>query len=324
MNCQRAMVFYHMTAHFSALTNPDSADGAELPFSTAVGDTAPMRLLLPLTVLLLLAACSSLLTPTPVDPATVPPPTTSPGADTPSPAPSPAPTAVPAPTLAPAGVWQPLFPGAEIMTTVDGLTAVRHLPTAVDYDHLFEPDPSQGKGVGGWLASDAQALAAINCGFYLQDGDAYQHIGLLMTNGEGPTRLRSRWGGVLIVRDGDAFVVRNPQRLLAPATLGLQGWPMLVESGDVIPALDGDDSDRRTAVGVDGQGRVVWVVDAHGATLAGFARRLSQSDLGLIDAVNLDGGSSTGLRWRWTPVSPLNGPESLPIPCAILLGPVKP
>ncbi len=276
-----------------------------------------MRFFICLALLFLAAACTPPQGATPAEPATAPPSTALPA----SPTPAPAPTAVPAPTQAPAGVWQPLFAGAEVLTTSDGLTAVRHLPTTVSYDHRFEPDPDQGRGVGGWLADHERALAAINCGFYLQDGNAYQHIGLLMTNGAGPANLRRRWGGVLIVRDGDAFVARSPQRLLAPATLGLQGWPMLVEAGGVIPGLDGGDNDRRTAVGVDGQGRVVWVVDARGETLAGFARRLLQGDLGLVDAVNLDGGSSTGLRWRWTPASPANGLESLPVPCAILLGP---
>lgn len=274
-----------------------------------------MRFFFTLAALILLAACTppSAITPAAPDTATPVPET-----------PPPAPTAIPAPTLAPNGVWQTLFPGAEALTTTDGLSAIRHLPTAVRFDHRFEPDPGKSRAVGGWLSTDGQALAAINCGFYLQDGANYQHIGLLMTNGDGPARLRSRWGGVAIVRDGAGFVAPNPQRLLAPASLGLQGWPMLVESGRAIAGLDDNDIDRRTAVGVDGQGRVLWVADAAGTTLADFARRLLQPDLGLVDAVNLDGGSSTGLRWRWTPVSAPIGPESLPVPCAILLGPAQP
>lgn len=283
-----------------------------------------MRLLLSLAVLFLAAAFIPAPAIVPTDTAAPLPLTASPSAETPAPSPSLAPTPVPAPTLAPAGFWQPLFPGAEVLTTGDGLTAIRHLAAGVRYSHRFEPDPGQGRGVGGWLSADGQARAAINCGFYLQEDAGYRHIGLLMTNGEGPTRLRSRWGGVLIVRDGAAFVVRNPQRLLAPATLGLQGWPMLVEARAVIPGLNDEDNDRRTAAGVDGQGRVVWVADARGRTLADFAHRLLRPDLGLVDAVNLDGGSSTGLRWRWTPVSPANGPESLPVPCALLLTPLEP
>lgn len=278
-----------------------------------------MRLFFPITALLmLLVACNPPLTAS----SSPPEPTATASAHAVlTPTPLPTPTAVPAPTQAPAGAWQPLFPGAEVLTTSDGLTAIRHSPTAVRYDHRFDPDPAQGRGVGGWLMTDDRALAAINCGFYLQDGDVYQHIGLLMTNGEGPANLRRRWGGVLIVRDGAAFVTRNPQRLLAPATLGLQGWPMLAMEGSVIGGLDDGDTDRRTAVGVDVQGRVVWVANPQGQTLAAFAQRLLQPDLGMVDAVNLDGGSSTGLRWRWTPASPPSGPESLPIPCAILLGP---
>ncbi len=266
----------------------------------SLGDTAPVRILNCLLLLILLTAC----TPAAGGPAlsaliAAPP---------------------PPPTAGQASAWRPLAPGLETLTTTDGLTALRHSPAAVRYAHRFDPDPASARSVGGWLRADASALAAINCGFYWENGGRYQHLGLLMTNGQEMTKLRRRWGGVLIVRDGEAFVAPNPQRLLAPAALGLQGWPMLAEDRRTLPGLDARDNDRRTAVGVDGQGRVVWVVDPAGRTLMDFARRLLAPDLGLIEAVNLDGGASTGLRWRAAPGATLNGPESLPVPCVILLG----
>jgi hypothetical protein len=68
---------------------------------------------------------------------------------------------------------------------------------------------------------------------------------------------------------------------------------------------------------VDASGRVLWVVDPNGSTLRDFAARLQQEDIGLVDAVNLDGGASTGLRWREEPGGPQSGVDSLPIPCVI-------
>lgn len=247
---------------------------------------------------------------------------------TPAPTDSPAPTEIsvptplPSPTTPAEGGWRPLFEGAEVLETSDGLTAVRHWPTSVVYGGSFEPVPERGKQVSRWLAEDEQAQVAVNCGFYQEAGSSYQHMGLLMVNGEGWSELRSRWGGVLIVRDGQTFIAPRPERLLAPATLGLQGWPMLVQNGNTVSRLNDEDLGRRTALGIDAQGRLVWVVANNGVTLAGFAQRLLDSDLGLVIAVNLDGGASTGLRWRVPGSEMQHGPDSLPIPCAITLGPV--
>ena len=72
---------------------------------------------------------------------------------------------------------------------------------------------------------------------------------------------------------------------------------------------------------MDNRGRVVWGVAPLGMTMADFAQRLLKQDLGLVDAVNLDGGASTGLRWRPQPNSSMSGPDSLPIPCVVLLSP---
>ncbi len=219
-------------------------------------------------------------------------------------------------------MWLPLFTGAEYLQTADGFVAVRHYPTAVVYESSFEPDPEQGKQVSEWLDEDEQALVAVNCGFYWEKDGAYQHMGLLMTNGESWSELRSNWGGVLIVRDGQAFIAPRPERLLAPATLGLQGWPMLVQNQMIVSQLDDQDLGRRTAVGIDAHGRLVWVVATDSITLAGFANRLLESDLGLVNAVNLDGGVSSGLRWRAGVEETQVGPNSLPVPCAIRFGPV--
>lgn len=262
---------------------------------------------------LVLAACTSpVLDPPPNSPPPIPP--------SPTPTPAPRPTATPLP--APSDLWQPAFPGAEVLQTADGLLALRHVATQVGYDNRFEPGFLDGDFISGWLQRASQATAAINCGFFREADGAYRHIGLLMTNGQQVTPLRTNWGGVLIVRDGEAFAVRQPQRLLAPATLGIQGWPMLIESGQVIPRLNNTDPARRTAVGVDDRGRVVWLATAQPITLADFAAQLQQPLLGLTDAINLDGGSSTGLRWRPAPDAAQRGIESLPIPCAIVLSPL--
>ena len=282
------------------------------------------RLLFPLLLLLVLAGCTS--SPATPTPAVLTPTAAATAIATRQPTNPPAPatptsTPPPAPVPDASDAWQPLAAGVEVLRTGDGLSALRHAPKVVQYSAQFQPDPNQGRSVGGWLSEDPQAIAAINCGFYRDDRGAYRHIGLLMTEGEALSKLRAGWGGVLIVRNGEAAVVPKPKRLIAPARLGLQGWPMLIENRTRIPQLNAGDLARRTAVGVDNQGRVVWVVAPLGMTLADFAQRLLEQDLGLVEAVNLDGGASTGLRWRAQPNARMIGPDSLPIPCAVLLSP---
>ena len=242
-------------------------------------------------------------------------------------------TAIETPTIPPAAYsapsptsvidegWQPLASGIELLAASDGLIALRHDPTDVGYAVGFEAAPEQANTVSAWLQADPEAVASVNCGFFWDDSGSYRHLGLLMAEGQRWSDLRSQWGGVLIVRDGKAFVTPRPQRLLGPAALGVQGWPMLLIDRTSLRGLDDVDLARRTAVGVDEGGRVVWMVATQSLTLADFARRLQASELGLTDVVNLDGGTSTGMRWRSQATNDQQGPDSLPLPCAILLRP---
>ncbi len=197
---------------------------------------------------------------------------------------------------------------------------LRHAPNLVRYDVLFEHDPDQALTIGQWLDEAPTAQAGVNCGFYWEKDGEYLHMGLLEVNEERLAQVRPRWGAALIVREGKAQIVRAPKKTTPPMTFGIQGWPTLLWQGEVVAELadlDGGDIARRTAVGVDNTGRVLWVIDSQGSALQGFARQLLEADLGLVDVVNLDGGASTGLRWREEPDGPQSGVNSLPIPCVV-------
>ncbi len=221
--------------------------------------------------------------------------------------------------------WTLLFPGVEVRQTQDGLALLRHGPGLVQYDAFFQPDPQQAQPLSQWLGGSDTAWAAVNCGFYWEKEGAYYHMGWLEANAHRLAPPRPRWGAALVVRDYQAQVIRQPKKRAAPATLAVQGWPTLVWQGRTVAelaAVDQGTPARRTAVGVDAMGQVVWVADPQAITLSDFARRLQQPDIGLVEAINLDGGASTGLRWRTGPDAPQAGVESLPIPCVITLAPV--
>jgi hypothetical protein len=275
--------------------------------------------------LFLLAACTvpAEMTPAPITDTVLPPPvqlaTFTPEAEQPLPA--------AAATIAPATpvshFWQLLFPGAEVTRTDDGLAVLRHAPNLVRYDVLFEGNPDDARFLSQWLDETPQAMAGVNCGFYWEHEDEYLHMGLLELDGQRLAPVRAHWGAALIVRDGKAGIVRKPKKTIPPMIFGIQGWPTLLWRGSVVAELDETDVARRTAVGVDASGRVLWVVDPQGSTLRAFAQRLRQPDIGLVDAVNLDGGASTGLRWREEPGGPQSGVDSMPIPCVVTLSPLS-
>jgi len=122
---------------------------------------------------------------------------------------------------------------------------------------------------------------------------------------EGETLVVARSGAPLGWQEGDTLDLESrPSHALGLASHVLGGGPLLLEGGR--PVLDGrsegfsaaflSQGAPRTVVGSDG--RLLWLitlegVDDEGPTLAETAWLLHQ--LGLRDALNLDGGSSTGL-----------------------------
>ncbi len=219
--------------------------------------------------------------------------------------------------------WQPLFAGAEVRTHVAerAMTALRLMPNAIAFDVAYTSNPDEVRTVDGWL-DRSNALAAVNCGFYFTDEQQQNHaIGLLAGPQGTLSPLRPQWGGVLFVNDEKGWVQTAPPALKGPVRLGVQGWPMLVRNGAVVPRLDADNPDARTVVAQDDQGRILFLVDTGGASLDSLAQFLVASDLGIVQAVNLDGGSSTGLRYRPEPGADASGYDSFWIPCALLMNP---
>lgn len=277
---------------------------------------------------LFLLACASPPT-APVSSTSTPTPPVRLATFTPAPQPlRPAATPTPLQPLRPAATptplsffWQLAFPGVETAQTRDGLTLLRHAPSLAQYDILFEGNPDKTQSLQQWLTAYPQAIAGVNCGFYWGNEGTYLHMGLLEQDERRLAPVRPKWGAALVLRHGVAKIVRQPKKRIPPMTLGVQGWPTLLWRGQVAAGLDDLDIARRTAVGVDASGRVVWVVDDRGSTLQSFAQRLRQKDIALVDAVNLDGGSSTGLLWRQEAGGALKGVDSLPIPCVITFSP---
>jgi uncharacterized protein YigE (DUF2233 family) len=201
--------------------------------------------------------------------------------------------------------WQSIAPGVEYRELKieqgdrsDRLRLARIDPAQTRLRVLYDPD--RPRRVSEWLAQ-SNALVAVNGNFF----DPQNHaLGMVIEDGQRRDGVVYEGFGGMFAVSGDEVRVRwNVQEPYngEPLTYALQNFPMLVLPGGS-PNVDIDDDGRaslRTAVGQDRSGRIVFVVSPTPIfTLTEFSQWLAASDLDLNVALNLDGGTSSGLVLR--------------------------
>ena len=159
----------------------------------------------------------------------------------------------------------------------------------------------------------------VNGGFFTEE---FLATGLIVVDGQASGSSYVGFGG-MVTMDADGVAVRSlverPYQPTETFAYALQAFPMLVLNGE--PAYQNADLDaaRRTVIGVDGDGRLLLILAQWGGfTLAELSSYLASADFGLVNALNLDGGTSTGLILA-------NPPESIPafvaVPSVITISP---
>jgi len=200
-------------------------------------------------------------------------------------------------------VWNKVAPGIEIRyedwkspgDNDDKVTILRLDPKHVHLSIGYKPDHSPS--LSEWM-KQTHALAVLNGGYFDEHNNP---AGLLVSNGEAHGTSYQGFGGMLSV-DGDGSIHLRSLRdtpydpnneQLQQAT---QSSPMLMVNGQRTTFNANAVSDRRTVVARDKQGRLLMILSPGRAfTLDELADLLVSSDLSLQDALNLDGGASTGL-----------------------------
>jgi uncharacterized protein YigE (DUF2233 family) len=149
-----------------------------------------------------------------------------------------------------------------------------------------------------------RAALIVNGGFFDSRG---RPIGLAVSGGELQSEHSSQIrGGVLVVGGAGRASLHASDGFVLPAgtRFALQSQPRLVVGSRVVPIRGPVRPADRTALCIRAAGRVIDVYVARsrhprargGPTLAAFARALQRA--GCEDALNLDGGRSTGAAWR--------------------------
>jgi uncharacterized protein YigE (DUF2233 family) len=157
--------------------------------------------------------------------------------------------------------------------------------------------PEHPRALRTWF-DETQPTLAINGGFFTED---YLSTALVVSDGAVSGSTYEGFGGMLAVApDGGValWALRDqPYDPSQPLAQAMQSFPMLVfPGGEVAPIEDDGKRARRSAIALDRAGSVLLIASSTSEfTLRGLADWLGGSDLDIDRALNLDGGSSTGL-----------------------------
>ncbi len=197
-----------------------------------------------------------------------------------------------------AAVWRALAPGMDLgFYFPPAVPGVEVAVLRVDLAHFtlrVRYHPGAPLDLPGWQQALPGALALVNASFFTPENIAR---GLLVSDGVPHEPAIESFGAIFQIRSGQArvrSVVSEPYHgeMLEQA---VQAFPMLVRNGAAaFEEIARDEQTRRTAAAHDRQGRVLLIATTYpGIRLLDFAQFLAESDLGIENAVNLDGGSSS-------------------------------
>lgn len=218
---------------------------------------------------------------------------------------APIPGTAPQPTSTPPPVdtgWQPASAGIERRELRirhndrrDRLFLVRVDPARASFQVVY--DSQNPRHVREWLDAE-QARLAINGGFFDPQNRA---LGLLIADGQAFGETYVGLGGLFGVQAGQVQIrslIRQPYQAGEVFDQMVQSFPtLLVGNGEINREIQEDGGRAmRSVVGIDRAGRVVFLLSPGATfTLTELAGWLAASDLELSAALNLDGGTSSGL-----------------------------
>lgn len=234
--------------------------------------------------------------------------------DTPQPSIPAAVSTTPNPQTTPMGTpitpdtgWLELRPGMERRSiniidsqnrVVESLYILRVSQSQFRLDIAFNPIP---QSLESWQR-DTGAMVVVNGGYYLIENERYYPTGLTIIDGKVSGTSYEDFAGMLAIDESGAelrWLANQPYDPDEPLQAAMQSFPILVKPGGELgfsAEYEDNIQARRTVIGQDKEGNILFIVASKGIfTLHQISAYLTESDLGLDIAVNLDGGPSSGI-----------------------------
>jgi uncharacterized protein YigE (DUF2233 family) len=192
-----------------------------------------------------------------------------------------------------------------VSVRLDSVTLDSSVPAQVTTVRVAKPagrlrvgyTPSSPRPISDWAAAHPSALVMINGGYF---DDAFRTTSLLVSDGVGAGRSYVGFGGLLSMSSKGVVTLRSlrdhPYSPSEKPRQAVQSFPMLVIDG-AATSMPNDNGRyaRRSVVAIDAQSRLLFITVEGGWTLPETAAWLVGSGLGIAQALNLDGGSSTAM-----------------------------
>lgn len=179
---------------------------------------------------------------------------------------------------------------------------LRFSPADVEMKLLF-PHIEGGLERVAEMAGCGSSLACFNASFFTPEN---RPLGVLISEGKRIQRVRG--GSWRVFWVGKDRIPRMDSRSEFPwreAEFAVQSGPLMVRGGKVQTDMRASLA-RRTAIGIDGRGRVVLLVTTLPVSLDALAR-LAVARLEVRELLNLDGGSSSQLWMKSNPRAGVTG-----------------
>ncbi|HLX56116.1 MAG TPA: phosphodiester glycosidase family protein [Ktedonobacteraceae bacterium] len=200
----------------------------------------------------------------------------------------------------------------------DTVTIVRVDPHAVTLSVGYQPD--KPLLMSHWMQQE-HSVAIINGGYFDQNDRA---TALVISNGQIYGSTYTGFGGMLAVDKGEHISLRSlQQQPYIPGeslTQAIQCSPMLMLDGKRTQFTASDAQSRRSIVAMDKRGRLLFISSPDDIfSLDQMADLLASSDLSISIALNMDGGSSTGLFVNGNGKSQVTIDSYVPLPLVVIV-----
>lgn len=211
-------------------------------------------------------------------------------------------------------VWKEVADGVERievpLTHASGTALIAYAfdPNVFSFDFAYS---TSAKTIATWISEYPAAEAVVNGVYFHED---YTPSGDLIDD-------RVRVTERAFDLDKSAYLVLDPDFGISTTT-GVyreagQSYPVLVRGGEPAVSSDSGKTARRTFAGVRKDGMAVFgILDEAEISLYELSRELARAEFGLAAALNLDGGSSSGMMVR-DPEESMN--SIFPVPVVIVI-----